>query len=114
MEITIDTILKDLREWVDSSVPIDPSQWIEAAAKLNILKGEETKKLHVLQQIVASKKYNYISEGASVAAAKAQIECANEYRNMKDQEAMIELIEEQVRISKIQSRMGNEEYRGSR
>lgn len=110
--VTTDTILNTLREWVENKTPIAPSTWIDSAAKLNILKSMETDKLYFLQQEVAQATVLLIDDGNSVAMAKTRVTATDKYKEMKTQEAKIEMIEEQIRISKIQARMSQEEMRG--
>ncbi len=109
--VTTDLILSTLRKWVEEKQPIAPTMWIDACLKLNILKGDETKILYDLQQKVAQQKVSWIEGGDSVAKAKAKIEASDDYKFYKIQEAKIEMVEEQIRISKIQARMNNDEIK---
>lgn len=111
-KVTTDTILEALKGWVENKTPIAPHLWIDACSKLNILKGDEVKILFDLQQKVALRKVALIENGDSVAKAKAKTDASEEYKNFKIQEAKIEMIEESIRIAKIQARMNNEEIRG--
>lgn len=112
-KITTDTILNQLKEWVENKHPISPNIWLDASSKLNALKQEETELFHQMQQTVALKKLKLLKESKSVAEAKIKIEATDEYRFMKDQEDKIERIEEQIRIAKIQARMTNDQLRGN-
>lgn len=110
--MTIDTILSWLRESVEQKRIIDAHTWVDAAQKLNILIGEEHDKLFILQQQIAQKKVALLSEpGSSVARVKLISEGWDEYRHMRSQEAKIGLIEEAIRIAKVQSRLKSEEMR---
>ncbi len=110
--VTTDLILSTLKEWVETKQPIAPHLWIDACSKLNILKGDEVKILFDLQQKVAIRKVALIENGDSVAKAKAKTDASDEYKFYKIQEAKIEMIDEQIRIAKIQSRVGSDEIRG--
>ncbi len=110
--ITTDLILGTLKEWVETKTPIDPNLWIEACSKLNVLKSDETAKLYELQQQKALYKTLLIENGDTVAKATAKTEASDVYKLWKMQEAKIDMIEEQIKISKIQARMGREEYKG--
>lgn len=110
--VTTELILATLKEWVERKIPIAPHLWIDACAKLNILKGDEIIKLYDLQQKVATRKVALIDNGDSVAMAKAKTDASDDYKAYKIQEGRIGMIEEQIRISKIQSRIGQEEIRG--
>ena len=110
-KITIDFILGQLKEWVETKTPISPTLWVDAAAKMNALKQEETELLHKQQQEVAKKKLEFLKESKSVAEAKIKIETTEEYRFMLDQIEKVKRIEEQIRIAKIQARLSDEQMR---
>lgn len=109
--ITIDTILNQIKKWVQDKTPIAPNIWIDASAKLNILISEEHDKLFDLQQVIAKMKVAWIADGDTVAKAKSKVEAEDLYRDMCKQRAKIEMIEEMIRISKLQARMKNDEVR---
>lgn len=109
--ITTDLILETLKDWVEKKVPIDPYLWVDAGLKLNMFKSDETAKLYDLQQKVALRKVALIENGDSVAMAKAKTDASDEYKFYKNQEAKIEMIEEMIRLAKVQARMGNEELK---
>lgn len=111
-KVTTDTILEQLKEWVENKMPIAPHLWLDACAKLNVLKGQETDSLFYYQQEVAKYKKELMEEGYTAAKAKVWAEAHDMYTEMKKIEAKIEMIEEQIRISKIQARLTNEEYKG--
>jgi len=104
-KITIDTILGQLKEWVENKIPISPTVWLDAAIKLNALKQNETELLHKMQQMVAQTKLTLLKDSKSVAEVKIKVEATDVYRFMKDQEEKIDMVEEQIRISKIQARL---------
>ena len=109
-KVTTDTILSQLKEWVENKMPIAPNLWLDACAKLNVLKGDESKSLFKLQQAIAFVKKELMEKGYTAAKAKIWVESTDSYIDMKIQEAKIEMIEEQIRISKIQARLGQNDY----
>lgn len=110
--VTTDLILSTLKEWVERKVPIAPYLWVDAGLKLNMFKSDETAKLYDLQQKVALRKVALIENGDSVAMAKAKTDASDEYKAYKIQEAKIEMIEEMIKLAKVQARMGSEEMKG--
>lgn len=108
-KVTIDVILDWLKKSVEEKQVVDAHTWVSAGMKLNILISEEHDKLFNLQQAVAQLKMLRIESGDSVAKAKIAIEATNEYREMKKQEARIGMIEEAIRLAKVQSRLKSEE-----
>ncbi len=112
MKITTDTILEQLKEWVENKMPINPSLWLEAAIKINVLKSDETTALFHLQQAVAKRKKELMeTEDFTAAKAKVWAEASDIFREMKLQEAKISMIEEQIRLSKHMARMGQDDYK---
>jgi len=111
-KVTTDLILNWLKEAVEAKRPISPLEWLDAAQKLNALKQDETMLLHKMQQVVAQKKLTFLGESKSVAEAKLKIEAEDEYKFMRDQMDKCAMIEEQIRIAKIQARMTDEQFKG--
>ena len=107
--VTTNIILDALKGWVESKHPIPPSLFLDACMKLMILMSDETDKLYLLEQQIASLKVAYIEGGKTVAAAESYVKSTDLYRQMKQQTAKIKQIEEAVRISKIQARLRNDE-----
>lgn len=110
--VSINSILGYLEDSVEKKIPLSPSIWVDAAQKVNMLLGEEHDKLYDLQQMVAKVKAECITGGDSVAKADAFVRATDGYTAMKKQEAKIKRIEEFIRISKIQARLRETEYRG--
>ncbi len=110
---TVDTILEKLKEMVSTRQPIAPAVWLEAAASLNALLSDETELLHKMQQEVAQKKLEFLKESKSVAEVKLKIEAEDIFKFMLDQKSKIDLVIEQIRISKLQARMAQDEWRAN-
>lgn len=110
--VTIDTIIETMQEWVENKIPISPHLWVDAAAKMNILLGEEHDKLFDLESRLAQMRAAHIEEGKNGVAMKALVEATPEYNEMRKQKAKISRIEEFIRIAKVTARMKNEEIRG--
>ncbi len=106
---TIDKILEYLETQIRQRQVVDAHTWLRAAQALNTLMSDEHDKLYDLQQKVANMKVKFIFEGDSVAMAKAKTDASDEYKHYKIQEARIGRIEEMIRLSKIQSRLKDNE-----
>ncbi len=110
-KINCDTILDQLQEWVENKQVITGEVWLNACGKLNILRGDEHNKLFDLQQAVAQQKCLYLGQNEPIGKAKIQVEALDCYKQMLQQKAKMERIEETIRIGKLQARLANEEYR---
>lgn len=113
-KITCDFILNWFKEAVEKKEPIPPSVWLDGASKLNVLQGDEEDILFELQQKVAEIRVKCMEESdkINVSRAKVLVEATDEYKQMKKQAAKVARIQEQIRISKIQARMRDNEYGG--
>ncbi len=109
IDITVDTIIKNMEDMIENKIPVSPNWWIEQAQKLAVLMGDETDLLHKMQKQVAQHKVMVIEEGKSVAEAKLRAEASEVYEQMLNQKAKCERITEIIRIAKLQARMKNEE-----
>jgi hypothetical protein len=110
--ITVDFIIGTMQKYVESKTPIPPSMWLDAAAKLNVLLGEEHDKLFDLESTLAQMRTAHIEEGKNGVVMKALVEATPEYNEMRKQKGKISRIEEFIRIAKLTARTTNEEIRG--
>lgn len=113
MDTTTDSIIDYLTRAVAERTPISPSTWVDAAAKLNVLAGEDTDRLYDLQQKISLIEVGYIDSGMTSAAAKTRARATDTYREMKQLEGKIHRIEELIRIAKLQARLRVEEAKGN-
>lgn len=98
-----------LTNQVQNKLPVSPQQYVESAAYLNILIGEEHDKLIDLENQVAKIRQELLPNCKSVAEVKVHVEAEEVYAQMRKQQAYIKQIEETIRISKLYARMKNEE-----
>lgn len=110
-ENTTDSILTALENMAKSKTPIDPTQWVEGAAKLITLMGGENDALFLLEQKVAQARIESMASGMTATAAKMHSEATDEYREARQQKAKIDRIIETVRLAKLRGRMANDEMR---
>mgnify|MGYP007083506550 CR=1 FL=1 len=109
-KVTADTILKYYEDKVAAKeATFDTKFHLETAFKLAVSLGDEQDLLAEMKQTVAQMKYNILNDQAkrNVAAADAEIETKDEYKNMRKQEAKIDRINEIIRIAK---KMGDNSY----
>ncbi len=113
-KVTVDSLINYLQNKVENKVVLNPNVWIEVAVRLNVLQGAEMDKLLELQQQVAKLKIESIESDPkrNVSKAKMFVEATDLYKDMKRQEAKIDRIIEFIRLSKVQARMRDEEYKG--
>ena len=102
--------------WLDNQVRekrvISPTQWIEAAEYLNILRSEPQEELFILQQKIAEAKVIAIKEGNSSAAAKIIVESTDLFRQSQSLGAKLVRIDEAIRLAKHHSRLASAELLG--
>lgn len=113
--MTADSILKELHDSFSSDRIMSPDWFIQKATELNDALGDEANKLMDLKTRVANLKLGFltgISEG-NVSDAKVRVEASPEYNEMGKQDAKCKQIIEFVRLAKIRSRLGIDEYRGN-
>lgn len=110
--VTVDKIIEFLKETVEEKKILPPGMWIDAAAKLNVLLGDEADKLYKMQQEIAKAKVEMLNEDkGNVSATKLRIEATDSWREMMSQQSKIKRIEEFIRIAKIQARLRDAEMR---
>ena len=110
METTLDTIMTWLEDVVENKKQIAPSSWVEIAQKANILLGNETDKLAEAHQVIAKEKLRLMEEGATASKANIAVEAMDEYREYQKLKAKIERVEEMIRLSKVMSRLKDNEF----
>lgn len=105
-KVTSETILQYIKNAIETKTPLDSEVWLDAASKLNIFLGDELDKLSVMKNNVAKKRLEILNkmEKRNVSEAKISIEASDEYLEMQKQENLCDVIQEFIRIAKIQSR----------
>ena len=100
--ITAEFILSTLKEMVESKKFISQDEWINVAAKLTLLRIDESRKLNRMNQEVSRKKLE-IKQGqdkVNISAIELEIQATDEYRAAKDQEDLLYSLDEFVRVAK--------------
>lgn len=101
-KITATYIFNKMQEFVEQKIPVSREAWMEVAFKLDILRIDEAKLYNTMRQSVAKMKNEIYDaqEKKNVAAVEMKIEASDEYRLMRDQEALIYSIDEMIRVAK--------------
>ncbi len=110
MESQTDVILNWIKDKVEQKkADFDVEFWMSVAMKLTILLPDEIGKLYDYQKTVAEMRLDILGkqEKRNVSEVKMIIEASDVYRDMKKQEAKLKVIEEIVRIAKIQARLNS-------
>jgi hypothetical protein len=102
---TARTILFEMLEAVKAGNAKDlnnPQLWINRGQELNILLIDEKEIAEKLRQKVALLKLAIYQkqEKKNVTAATLEVETLNEYRDLRIQDGIIEIIEEQIMLAK--------------
>lgn len=110
---SIDTLLDWLKNATESKKVIQPSQFVEAGLYMNILIGEEHEKLSLLKQKVAQMKLELLPLHDKVNKVELIVEASDTYREMKNQEAKLKMIDEHIKIAKLFGRLKSEELKNN-
>lgn len=111
---TTDSILSRLEHMSASREPIDPNEWLTGATKLLALVGNEQNQLYDLEHLLARVKFEAMELGATAAKAKTVVEARGEFLECRKLKAKIERVMEIVKISKLMSKLSNDEMRFQR
>ena len=100
--ITAEFILSTLKEMVESKKFISQDEWINVAAKLTLLRIDESRKLNRMNQEVSRKKLDIkqSQDKVNISAIELEIQATDEYRAAKDQEDLLYSLDEFVRVAK--------------
>ena len=113
-KITAYTIIEVIKKWVEEKQAISPSQWLDASAKLNILRGDLDDEFFTLESSMANKKSDLLnSEDMTVAKADTIIKADVEYLEMRKIGGVLKRLEEFIRIAKKQASLKENEWNSS-
>ena len=105
-KINVDFIIEALKVKVENKeAQFDANFFIETAAKLNLLLGDEADKLFDLKQKVAQLKIIWLDgqEKRNVSECKLRVEASEEFKEMLRQEAKVKRCEQFIMIAKKMS-----------
>lgn len=113
--INADTILDTMKKWVEEKHSISPATWLDASAKLNILRGDYDDKYFDLESLLAKEKATLLSDNEMTSAkAESIIKAKDEYKEMRKLGAKIKMLEEFIKIAKKQSSLKETEWINSK
>ena len=113
-KVSATLILDTMKSWIEERQPISPHQWLDASAKLNILRGDIDAELYEIEHYLAVKKADMmVEENMTHARAETFIKAQPEYKELRLKQSKIKQIEEFIRIAKKQASLVNEEYKNS-
>lgn len=99
--------------WAEEKRSISPTEWLDAAQKINVMLSRDSDRLLEMQNELAKKKVELLSEpDAKVNKVNIMIEAMPEYLEMKKVEAFIKRAEETGRMAKQRSKAAETEMRG--
>ncbi len=100
-KVTVTTIIDAMKGWVENKQTVSPHLWLDASAKLNVLRGDLDDALYTLEHNIAIERASLLSEPEmTVAKAKTFIEARPEFMESKKLRAKIKQVEEFIRIAK--------------
>jgi len=112
---TIRSIIENLKKISeDTTRNLTPQEYMRESEYLIILVEDEYKKLALLEQQVAQMKVDLKKKGIEKAVdIKNEVESADLYREMREQEGLLKQVYEMINISKLQARMSMETLKGN-
>ncbi len=109
--ITTEKILETIKGWIENKTLISPDIWVNAAAKLNVLAGDDEYKLAELEYNLAVKRQELASkptpegQNRSMASVNVEIRALPQSKEIALLKAKINRIDELIRLSKLQARL---------
>lgn len=100
MTHTVESVMQDLKERLEQSQPIGPSEFMEAAAKLVALAEGVDEELLLARMAVGRMKSDLMDLGKTAAHAKVSVEASAEFEKYLRLEAKRERITEMIRVAK--------------
>lgn len=94
------SVIEFFTDETEKGAVFPPEKWLEAAAMLTVLVGEEASKRIAMQSLLNKKKVELVEKYGTAAKAKIYIEATDEWAQCEMQKAFISQIEEFIRVSK--------------
>lgn len=110
---TINSIIEYFEGAVAERKPLSPQTWIDGAAKLNVLKGEEYDKLFLLEQACAKMEAEFLERDMTSARAKTFVKSSESWLAYKKQQARVKQIEDFILLAKKQASLTMEAMRNN-
>jgi hypothetical protein len=101
--MTLQSIMDELEKRVINDEPVSPASWVEAAIRVNVLRGELDNKVAEMEAMMADFEAVRISEGDTSAKAKILAKTAIPYKEYLNLRAYLKRIDEFIRLAKRRS-----------
>lgn len=110
-KITPELIINQMAEWVEQKKSIAPSLWLQASAKLNVLRGDVDDKIYTLEHNLNVEKAELLKDQEMTSAkAESIVKARPEYMEMRKLTAKGKQIDEFIKISKKMATLKDLEF----
>ncbi len=110
MKINAYTIINTMKKYVEEKHPISPSMWLDACAKINILREDLDDHFFELEYELAKDKVKLLEQDMTNAKAESVIKATEKYIEMRKLQGLLKRIEEMIKIGKKQSTLKENEW----
>lgn len=97
---TIKDIMSELEQRVINNIPISPGSWVEAALRVNALKGDLDNEIVLLESMMADREATLVAEGQPATKAKVLARQSVDYKQLLTLRAYANRIDEFIRLAK--------------
>ena len=110
-KITPELIINQMAEWVEQKKSIAPSLWLQASAKLNVLRGDVDDRIYTLEHNLNVEKAELLKD-TEMTSAKAEsiVKARPEYMEMRKLTAKGKQIDEFIRLAKKMATLKDLEF----
>lgn len=112
-ESTIDTIMGHFEKCAREKIPLAPASYLEAAAKVNALKGSEYDLLYEMEQECAKAESTYLEADMTSSAAKTRVKSLPIWLQWKKQVSRVKQIEDFILLAKKFASLKMDEMRNN-
>lgn len=109
---TAQAVLDYFTDLAEKNQVIPPDAYVRGAEKMNVLLQVEQDKLFELEQKVAQMRANLVMNGQTSAYAKIVVEASDEYKQARQQKALVERGMELIRLAKKHAQIVSDMARG--
>lgn len=113
MDNTIDKIIGYFEKCANEKIPLDPNSYLEAAAKVNALKGSEYDLMYQMEQDCSKAESAYLEADMTSSAAKTRLKCLPIWLEWRKQTARVKKIEDFILLAKKFASSKMEEMKNS-
>jgi hypothetical protein len=103
-----------MKKWVEEKHPISPSMWLDACAKINLLRGDLDDHFFEIESELAKDKAKLLEQDMTNVKAEAIIKATDKHLEMRKLSGLLKRIEEMIKIGKKQSFLKENEWINSK